>query len=104
MFEIIKRFPMRIRRYVLPTVLMALALGCLLVGFATLRIATYLAVDAGTAPYVHLEAFGEAMSRDEIRQAWKTQKRFWFAGWALLAASLPLAVYAVVRFRRARSE
>lgn len=95
---------MRIRRYVLPTVLMVLAVGCLFVGFVTIRSAAHLAVSIGYAPVAHLEAFGEQMNLDEIRQAWKTQKRFWFAGWALLGSSLPLAVYAVHRFRRARRE
>jgi hypothetical protein len=93
---------MWIRRYALPLVLMTLAVACVLGGLFSLRIAIAIALNAGHAPVAHLQAFGRPIDRDELLLAWRQEERFRFAGWGLLAASLPFAVYAGFRFRRAR--
>lgn len=95
---------MRIRRYVLPMALMTLAVACFFGGLVSLRIAGAIALNAGLAPVVHLQAYGRPIDYDEVRVASRSEKRFRFAGWALLASSIPVAVFAGFRFRRARSE
>lgn len=91
------------RLYVLATALLVSSALSLVSGLACLHISSVIAVSAGYAPVANLEAFGRQPDPEDLRRAWQTQARFRWIGFALLALSVPFAVFSVRAFRRRKT-